>query len=60
MLNSAEHEFLNAHKYKNIRYKFSFFSGSDQTRMLFFLLLNVKMPTIIGILTLMNWKQIHA
>ena len=43
-LNSAEHEILNAIEYKNIK-KFSFFSGSDKHRMLFFLLINVKMPT---------------
>ena len=47
MLNSAEHELLNAHKYKSI--KKSIFSGSDKPRMLFFLLINVKMPTIVGI-----------
>ena len=29
MLNSAEHEILNAHKYKNIN-KLSIFSGSDK------------------------------
>ena len=39
-LNSAEHEILNSHKYKNIK-KFSFFSGSDEPSMLFFLLINV-------------------
>ena len=43
MLNSAEHEILNAHKYKNI--KKSAFLGTDKPRMLFFLLVNVKMPT---------------
>ena len=31
---SVEHEILNAHKYKNTK-KFSFVSGSDETRMLF-------------------------
>ena len=41
MLNSVEHEILNAHKYKNIK-KFSFFSDSDKPMMLFFLLINVK------------------
>ena len=39
MLISAEHEILNAHKYKN------------KLILLFFLFLNVKMPTIVGILT---------
>ena len=53
MLNSAEHEILNAHKYKNV-VKFIFFSGSDKPRMLFFLLISVKMPTMVGILTFMS------
>ena len=44
MLNSAEHEILNAHNNKNIK-KFSFF-GLDRHRMPFFLLINV-----VGILT---------
>ena len=56
MLNSAEHEILIAHKYKNIK-KFSF-SGSDMPRLLFFLLINVKMPTIVGIITFMRRKKI--
>ena len=42
MLNSAEHEVSNAHKYKNIK-KFSCFSDSGKPRMLFFLFINVKM-----------------
>ena len=46
MLNSAVHEVLNAHMYKNIR-KSAFFSGSDKLIMLFFLLINVKMPTLL-------------
>ena len=54
MLNSIEHEILNAHKYKNIK-KFSL--GSDKPRMLFFLFINVKMPTIVGILTFMSRKS---
>ena len=56
MLNSVEHEILNAHKFKNIE-KFIFFLDSDKPRMLFFLLINVKMPTIVGILTFMNRKN---
>ena len=44
MLNSAEHESLNAHKHKISSN--STFSGSEKSRMLFFLLINVKMPTI--------------
>ena len=55
MLNSIEHEILNAHKYKNI-IRNSAFLGSDKPRMLFFPLINVKMPTIVGILTFMSRK----
>ena len=55
MLNSVEHDILNAHKYKNI--KKVAFSGSDKPRMLFFPLINVKMPTIVGILTFMSRKH---
>ena len=58
MLNSVEHEILNAHKYKISRN--SAFLGSDKTRMLFFPLINVKMPTIVGILTFMSRKKFHA
>ena len=54
MLNSAEREILNAHKYENIK-KFSFL-GSDKLRLLFFLHINVKMPTIVGILIFMSRK----
>ena len=50
--NSVEHELLNAHEYKNIK-KFDFL-GSDKPRMLFFPLINFKMPTIVGILTFMS------
>ena len=56
MLDSAEHDILNAHKYTNIK-KFSFLSGSSKPRMLFFLLIDVKMPTIVGILTFMSRKM---
>ena len=41
MLNSVKHEILNAYKYINI--KTSAFLGSDKARMLYFLLINVKM-----------------
>ena len=44
MFNSTEHEIFNAPKSENMR-KFSIFMGSDEPRMLFFLLINVKMPT---------------
>ena len=56
MLNSTEHENLNAYKYQNMK-KFSFFSGPEKPRMLFFLLINVKMPTTVGILTFMSRKN---
>ena len=55
ILNSVEHEILNAYKYETVK-KFSIFSGSDKLRMLFFLLINVKMPTIVGILTFLSRK----
>ena len=54
MLNSAEHEILNAHKYLNIK-KFGFLS-SVKPRMVFFPLIHVKMPTTVGILTFMSGK----
>ena len=53
---STEDEILNALKYKNIK-KFCFYLGSDKPRMLFFQLINVKMPTIVGILTFMSRKN---
>ena len=53
MLNSTEHEILNADKCKNTE-KFRFFSGPDQPIMLFFLLINI---TIVGILTFMSRKN---
>ena len=56
MLDSVEHEILNAHKYKNFK-KLRFFLGSDKRRMLFFRLINVKMPTIVGILTFTSRKN---
>ena len=51
-------QFLNDHKYVNIK-KFSF-SGSGKLRMLSFLLINVKMPKTVAILTLMSRKKIRA
>ena len=36
--------------------KFSFFSGTDKPRMHFLLLINVTMPTIVGIVTFMSKK----
>ena len=58
MLNSVKHEILNAHKYKISRNLISFL-GSNNPRMLFSLLINVKMPTIVGILTFMSRKKNH-
>ena len=53
-INSAEHAILNVRNYENVK-KFSIFSGSEKLRMLFFLLISVKMP----ILTFMSRKN-HA
>ena len=49
MLNSVEHEISKAHSIKISRHLA--FLGSDKPRMLFFPLINVKMPMIVGILT---------
>ena len=57
MLNSYEHEISNAHRDKNIK-KIQHFSGFDKHRLLVFLLLNVKMPTMVGISTFMSRKYI--
>ena len=56
MLISVEHEILNAHMYKNIK-EFGCFLGSDKPDMLFFLLINVKMPTTVGIFIFMSRKN---
>ena len=56
MLNSIGHEILNAHKYKNIK-KFSFFQTQISRECYFCPLINVKMPTIVGILTFMSRKK---
>ena len=56
MLNSAEHKILNARKYKHIK-KFSIFQAQVEPITLFFLFMNVKMPTIVGILTFMSSKN---
>ena len=50
-----EHKILNAHKYTN--FKIFVILGSEKSRMLFFPLINVKMPTIVGILTFMSRKN---
>ena len=56
---SCSTEILNAHKSKISRN--SAFLGSDKPRMLFSPFLNVKMPTIVGILTFVCRKiYFHA
>ena len=55
MLNSVEHEILNAHKYKNIK-KFGLFKAQLSLECYFSPLIHVKMPTIVGILTFMSRK----
>ena len=46
MLSSAEHEISSAYKYGKYQ-EILLFSGSDEPRMLFLLLKNVKMPTVL-------------
>ena len=53
MLNSVEHEILNAHKYKKYQ-EIRHFLGSDKPKMLFYPFINVK---IVGILTFMSRKN---
>ena len=55
MLNSTEHGISTAHKFNISRN--SAVSDSDKPRMLFFLLINVKMPTTVGIFTIMSRKN---
>ena len=55
VLNSVEHDILNAHTYKILRN--SAFYCSVKPRMLFFPLIHVKMPTIVGILTFTSGKN---
>ena len=56
MLNSAEHEILDARKLKKNQ-EIQHLSGSDTPKMQFVPLINVKMPTIVGILTFMSKKN---
>ena len=49
--------FLNAYKYKNIK-KFGLYSVQISLKNYFFPLINVKMPTIVGILTYMSKKNV--
>ena len=51
MLNSTEHEISTAHKNKNTNKEVSALSLSD---VVFNMLINVYMPTIVGILTFMS------
>ena len=55
MPNSAEHGILNAYKYKIIRLQL--LTCSHKPIMLFFQLINVKVPTIVGILTIISRKN---
>ena len=50
---STEHKLFNVHKIYNIK-TFSCFSDSDKSRMRFFLLINVKKRTIVGMLTFIS------
>ena len=56
MLNLVEHEILNAHKYKKYL-KTQRFLGSDKPKMPFFVLINIKMLIIVGILIFMSRKK---
>ena len=56
MLNSVEHEILNAHKYKDIK-KFGLFNAQIRLELYFFPLIHVKMPTTVGILTFMSGEN---
>ena len=55
MLNSLEHDILNAHKYKNIK-KLSVFQAQISLEC-YFMLITVKMPIIVGILTFISRKN---
>ena len=54
---SCSTEISNAHKSKKYQ-EIQLSSDSDKPRMLFFLLINVKMPTIVDILTFMSRKNL--
>ena len=49
-------KFKNVHKYKNIK-KFGLFKAQLSLECLFFPLIHVKMPTIVGILTFMSGEN---
>ena len=61
MFNLAEHEILNAHKYKNIR-KYEkekkIIQAQIKPRMLFFLPIKVEMPRAVGISTFVSICQL--
>ena len=57
MVSSAEHTISNTRKYKEILRNSFFFSGPDRPKMLFSLLINVKIPTIIDIFTSRSRKN---
>ena len=59
MLNSVEHEIINAHKYKSIK-KNKHFSGSDKHRKLFFLLIQVEMPTNCWHFNIYEQEKFHG
>ena len=52
MPNSTEHEISTAHKLKYLQMKK--FLDSSRLDVVFIMLINVKMPTIVGILTFMS------
>ena len=58
MLNSAEHEISCARYIKKYK-KNQHCLGSDKPRLVFFLLKNVKMPKIVGILTFVSRKNFN-
>ena len=57
VLNSAVHEILNAHKFKSVKKFIILQTQISLECYLFFLLINVKMPTTVGILTFMSRKN---
>ena len=57
ILNSAEHEILNGHRYESIR-KFSIFSGSETPKMLFFFI--PEMLKCIQMLFFLSQKCLNA
>ena len=56
MLNSIEHEISTAHKAKRLKNK-DFLPSNSHKLIVFIMLINVKMPTVVGILTFMSMKN---